>query len=108
MWACFYNLEHFATFEEAKATGGDRFVEVTRSMYLDTLVYRQRMAIVIETYLTDANSRAQETGKEVFCPMVGLGLGVWQISDKQNQIYVDCVYAAIRNLNVRGIHGVDG
>jgi hypothetical protein len=39
-----------------------------------------------EIFLAEAQDRAAAVGKKAFCHVVGLGLGVWQVDPKQQQI----------------------
>ena len=42
-------------------------------------MYIKRIQLSAETFLLEAESRGEETGREVYCHAVGLGLGVWQV-----------------------------
>ena len=100
-WAKFYGLKNgFPLFSDAcsrvaaeKAGKADnntgyrgadgkeigRFVELQggwQRVFLDTLVYRERMRISVETFLAEAEERAKEVGQQAFVHIVGLGLGV--------------------------------
>ena len=68
-------------------TGGFRMLGT--ATYLNTRVYKRRMRLVLEPFLMDANDRAAAAsaaaGKPVraYTHLVGLGLGVWMVSEKQ-------------------------
>jgi hypothetical protein len=47
------------------------------------------MAISLESFFADANDRGQAAGKQVYCHIVGLGLGVWQIHKNQENWFID-------------------
>ena len=46
-------------------------------------VYKQRLALVLEPFFIDASERAKAAGRPAYTHLVGLGLGVWQLCDKQ-------------------------
>lgn len=73
-------------------------------IYLNNLIYKQRMKYVIQSYLQEANQRAEETEKRKnslsttpsiniqvrgYVRPVGLGLGVWQIHSNQTHLYLE-------------------
>jgi len=48
--------------------------------------YKERMRITFETFLIEANARGvAANNKQVYCHVVGLGLGVWQLKGYQKQ-----------------------
>jgi len=48
--------------------------------------YKERMRITFETFLIEANARGVAAkNKQVYCHVVGLGLGVWQLRGYQKQ-----------------------
>jgi len=63
---------------------------------IDTTIYSRRLRMVIEPFLMDANRRGQEAGKKVYCHVVGLGLGVWKVDNRQERVMLD-VYAQVIN-----------
>lgn len=85
LWSGFYQTP-FATFEQATQDTTGRFIKINNKTYFDTLLYKKRMALVIEPFLHDANYRAQTANKKAYCHVVGLGLGVWQIHPIQTQL----------------------
>jgi len=112
LWASFYGLPHLPTYEEAaregacstmeeeEAVGGEtsstytpsRFAPLQNGAFLDLHVYRRRMRIAADTFLADANARGASLQRLVYGHLVGLGLGVWQVSDAQAEVVVE-VYA---------------
>lgn len=91
LWQQFYN-ETFPTFDQAAADTSGRYIQINRSMYLDSAVYKKRLQRVIEPFLLDANRRGKDKKKKVYCHAVGLGLGVWQRSTQQARLMLE-VYA---------------
>ena len=106
---------------EAKANSGQgRFLPVPpprasppglppvgdRPVFLDTVIYRERVAVCVETLLAEAESRGRETTKGpwerdgeqggVYVHVVGLGLGVWQVTDEQYSLSLDTWVRAMR------------
>jgi len=104
-WAETYGLPgNFVTHDEAKAafsapSGSGRFIKVPGG-FIDQLVYAARCELTAETFLAEANSRAEAVGAKAFCHLVGLGLGVWQIHDCQVPIQVDAYATVIRRMSL--------
>lgn len=82
IWSEFYG-EQFFTYEQAKQDTSDRFIKLNGIELFDTAIYKKRLAVVIEPFLFDANQRGKEQNKKVYLHIVGLGLGVWQVSPLQ-------------------------
>jgi len=76
IWSDFYETT-FATFEDATHDTTGRYVKIGNNSYLDTIVFKKRLAIVIEPFLVDAHERGKQVNKKVYLHCVGLGLGVW-------------------------------
>lgn len=104
-WASFYG-HTCATFEEAQSDTSGRFIKINNSEYLDGAIYKERMRMVIEPFLFDANDRAQECNKKAFLHIVGLGLGVWKKTDKQTEIMVQAYKEALQKHNLSSISDV--
>lgn len=95
-WAKFYGLDHFPSYEEAKATyeqenpAGSQpkqpqsYIQLPGNQYLNVAVYKARMRKVIEAFLIEANSRATKD-KPAYVHAVGLGVGAWAIPGAQLQ-----------------------
>lgn len=97
IWSSFYGTK-FPTFQEAQQDTSGRYHKIQNGAYFDTYVYKKRMAMVVEPFLRNANERGKELGKQVYAHIVGLGLGVWQVSPLQGKLLVD-VYADIMEKN---------
>ena len=67
-----------------------RYVETGPSsgLFLDKEIYTRRMQISAETFLVEADHRGVQETRDVYCHVVGLGLGVWRISSEQNQLFL--------------------
>lgn len=61
--------------------------------FFNVAVFKTRMRITFEMFLTDANLRGKmsKNPKGVYCHVVGLGLGVWQAHNLQGKWIVDVV-----------------
>lgn len=88
-WAVCYGLDHLPSYAEAEADASGRFLSDRRGQLFDTHTYRQRMRMVIEPFLLDANDRARAAGTRAYVHTVGLGLGVWQVDRRQAQLLAD-------------------
>lgn len=98
LWAELYESQidgnyAFPDYEDVKNDTTGRYLPVAHG-YLDTFVYKQRMALIVESFLFDANKRAEKAGKKAYLHIVGLGLGVWMIDKAQTDLLLD-VYASI-------------
>ena len=82
--------------------------------YFDVCKYKKRMKLSFETFLLEANSRGEqqrdanrrgEQRRKVYCHVVGLGLGVWQLPGYQNQTkhFFDAFEESLDILMKRGL-----
>ena len=71
---------------------------ITEQSYLHLPAYTQRIRIEADMLLAEANDRARREGKMAFVHVVGLGLGVWQISPKQKPIFAGIFLDALVDL----------
>jgi hypothetical protein len=110
IWAQLYEIPHFVTFEQAAQDTTGRFLKINNNSFLDTLVYKKRLAFVIEPFLIDANARGQEAGRDAFCAAVGLGLGVWAIPEikvEQNKLTIQVYAELLEKLDLPRIANID-
>jgi len=90
LWAAFYGLDHFPTYEEALKDKSGRYIQAQTGVLLDKVILKKRMRLVIEPFLADANARAAEKGKKAYVRATGLGLGVWALNrDLQMPLLID-------------------
>ncbi|XP_064074746.1 uncharacterized protein LOC113403429 isoform X1 [Vanessa tameamea] len=70
----------------------DRYKHVIRgkkySCIFDNEVYYKRICVLAEVTLIEADSRAEESGRNAFVNVIGCGLGVWMISKHQPDVYI--------------------
>lgn len=103
IWAKFYDVTQFPSWQEVTEDTSGRFTKIDSTTYLDNLVYKRRMLINAETFLIEAQIRAAKAGKKACCHVVGHGMGVWQVSTDQAQIYADCFADALTRLHLPNI-----
>lgn len=103
IWAELYqsrvdNQYVFPTYQEASLDKTGRYVPIkmgySKTIFLDTFVYRERMKFIVESFLLESNERARQSIKKGYLHVVGLGLGAWKLHDCQAEILVD-VYAKL-------------
>lgn len=118
MWAKFYLKSSdsvFPTFEEVmtlKDNNEALFNERYASHYhgfFNKQVYRERIRVVAEAYLRDANARVSEYPKKesAYVHVVGLGLGVWQVAPCQTELLVEAYAEVLRTVPLPHISHVD-
>ena len=61
----------------------NKFLDLPKGKNFNALIYRERISISAETFLLEANERGRLKDSGVHVVVVGLGLGVWKISDVQ-------------------------
>lgn len=64
--------------------------------YFNVELYQKRIEISVETFLCEANERGKAVGKSVYCHVVGLGLGSWQVTPKQANWMLEVFETTIR------------
>jgi hypothetical protein len=105
LWSNVYG-EKFPTFEEAKKDTSGRYILLNNGSYFDKIVYKKRMRLVVEPFLNDANKRATQN-KKAYVHIVGLGLGVWQIDERQAQYMLDACAQVIQENTLPHISDID-
>jgi len=127
LFANFYGMERVATYKEVRTAFDHKEVGVFAALkrtfqrgglqvqtedflpvlttrpiieesYLHLPAYTQRIRMVADMLLAEANDRARREGKTAFVHVVGLGLGVWQISPKQKPIFAGIFLDALVDL----------
>jgi chorismate mutase len=91
MWAEFYGIDRFPSFQEAMEDKSGRFIE-TKQGLLDSLIFKERMRAVIEPYLAEINKRGEHSGKQVYAHVVGLGTGAWSVDGVEQEKIIIQVY----------------
>ncbi|WP_068469007.1 ADP-ribosylhydrolase MavL family protein [Candidatus Protochlamydia phocaeensis] len=99
MWAKFYGektgeKDNFPSFEEAVADQTGQYLCILPDCYLNKKVYKERLKLILEPFLQEANQRAKEQNKQAYLHLAGLGLGVWKVCDEQSDLMLE-VYAEL-------------
>ena len=105
-WAQFYGIDRFPTLKDVKR-GDKRFINTDDDEYFDALVYKRRIAITAKTFLLEANERAKTANKKAYAHVVGLGLGLWQIHEAQDDLFVDAWEDVLKALPLPHVSDVD-
>lgn len=104
IWENFYDVPYFPLYSEVEKDTSGRFYKLESNqhqpLYFDTFIYRQKIKILAEVFLKEANFRAKKVDKKAFCHVVGLGLGAWKIGsarDLQTKITIESYLEVIKN-----------
>lgn len=103
LWSELYG-EKFPTFAQAQKDTTGRFVLLKNGFYFDVIAYKKRIEFVAEPFLRSANSHAEP---QVYVHVVGLGLGVWQIDERQVEWMLDVYAKIIRDNGLSLISDID-
>ncbi len=86
----------------------ERFIELdNKKASFDTQAYKERMRLVIEPFLGDAQKRATQAGKKAYVHIVGLGLGVWQLLPIQAELMMQVYAETIQKYDLSAIADFD-
>lgn len=98
LWAELYgsragNVYAFPTYEEVEAMTDkdERYIKIYGGFF-DKVLYKERLRLIVESFLLEANERAETQQKQGYLHIVGLGLGVWEVSREQTKLMLE-VYA---------------
>lgn len=80
-------------FEEAQNDKTGRFYPI-QGFYFDKIIYKERLKLILESFLLDSNEHAKKQGKKAYLHLVGLGLGHWEVCSQQQSLMLE-VYADI-------------
>eukprot|EP01127_Copromyxa_protea_P012375 TRINITY_DN321_c0_g1_i2.p1 TRINITY_DN321_c0_g1~~TRINITY_DN321_c0_g1_i2.p1 ORF type:complete len:1568 (-),score=371.64 TRINITY_DN321_c0_g1_i2:268-4602(-) len=72
-----------------------KYLKVKEDLFLNIEVYKMRLRLVIEAFLTAADTYAKNANKTAFCHAIGLGLGSWGLKPflaEQAEIIMLCYY----------------
>lgn len=106
IWQKFYG-EKFPTFDEAKSDKTSKYLYLSKDLYFNTSVYKKRMKMVIKPFLLNANREGKLQGKKVYCHVVGLGLGVWQVTSYQAKLMLEVYSEVINECNLEFISDIN-
>jgi hypothetical protein len=108
-----YGVTHFPTWSEAateyearKSDAECRYSRVGNELF-DRLAFRARIRVTLETVLLDAERRGVDSGRSAFVYLVGLGLGVWAVTRREQcALFLDELALAIAQLSLAHIGDV--
>ncbi|XP_066996323.2 uncharacterized protein [Anabrus simplex] len=104
IWARFYGvLPNLPTYDEVKKFINEpnmckRFLKLNDDAYFDSLIYEKRLAVSFETLLLEAEHRAKSARKKAFIHVVGIGLGVWSIDNRQEKRFLNAFASCLKKL----------
>ncbi|KAK5170325.1 uncharacterized protein LTR77_004912 [Saxophila tyrrhenica] len=73
-------------------------VALDSSLDFNNAMYKARMRITADLLLHEADARAADAGRKAHTYVVGLGLGVWQATDFQAQLYIKTFTNALNEI----------
>jgi len=76
-------------------------------LYINIPIYKLRLRLSIEPFLLEASERAIHENKLAYIHAVGLGLGVWQISNDQASWMLDVYKDVISENKLNGLSDID-
>jgi len=106
LWGVAGNLPTFAGVDAS----GPGFSQFRKDAFLNEEVYSARVRLTAEVLLLEAVERAKACGLKAYVHVVGLGLGVWRVSERQPALYVAAWQAALHALPshaARRLHTLD-
>jgi hypothetical protein len=111
IWSDFYGTK-LPTFVEARnAKDDNKYMPIVihrKKVYLNIEVYKKRIKMVIVPFLVDTNNRGiEQRGKLAYCHVVGLGLGVWQLTSIQAKLMLEAYTEVLSQLNLPNISDIN-
>lgn len=102
IWRKFYDSVHPETGHH-----GFPIVSTQRAPKLNFDLYKKRIAVTIETFLLEADTRGIEAETPVHTFLVGLGLGVWQIDRRQPATFIETLLTTIESLSLSSVEVIE-
>lgn len=89
LWAEYYQSglaerSNFPSYQQAHRDRSGFYAPFSydlQTYYFNTQVFKQRIRMIAEPFLADANRRGEEAGQQVYAVAVGFGIGVWAIPE---------------------------
>ncbi|XP_017870662.1 PREDICTED: uncharacterized protein LOC108618941 [Drosophila arizonae] len=103
LWRQFYEEPKDFRYNDVQADG-KRFMRLKHDIKFDKQVMGKRFAISFDTLLLEAEARAASAGKPAYIHVVGIGLGVWKVSDQQEEIFLATFEQRLRALSAKLTH----
>jgi len=117
LWKKFYEEEYFPTYNELEQQATNNTLPTGKfhkheskygtPKYINIRAYKKRIRISVETFLGDANNRAEVNSTKAYVHMVGIGLGVWQVSDSQALWMIEVFADVLENHKFPHISDID-
>ncbi|XP_016980131.1 uncharacterized protein LOC108045344 [Drosophila rhopaloa] len=102
IWRDFYGEPKDFIYEEVSEK--DDRIEMVPEGFFDHQIMGKRYAISFDTLLIEADSRAAKMGKPAYIHVVGIGLGVWRVSQRQTRTFFESFEDRLRALGSRLSH----
>ncbi|XP_034482551.1 uncharacterized protein LOC117788005 [Drosophila innubila] len=102
IWREFYQEPRDFCYDDIE-TNNKRFLPLVIGMF-DNVVMSKRYAISFDSLLLEAEARAAAAGKPAYIHVVGFGLGVWKITQRQEEIFYETFEQRLRALGPRLLH----
>ncbi|KAI7867774.1 hypothetical protein K492DRAFT_110435, partial [Lichtheimia hyalospora FSU 10163] len=113
IWAKFYNQKqineyyYFPSFEEIfNFSDEKKYYKLNDYEFFNIDIYKQRLSIPIEILLKESNNRSILKQKEAYIHVVGLVLGVWQITKKQATWFIEIFIDILKNTELNNFPDV--
>lgn len=112
IWTEFYKCgeggrNFFPSYDEAEQDASGKHLLVGKNTYLNVEVYKKRIRMSVEPFLLEANNKALQQKTKAYVHAVGIGLGVWKLSDHQGKLMVDVYSDVIKERNLTHISDID-
>lgn len=106
-WGRLWGETPLPTWEQAQIGQKESFLAISSKELFNTSVYTARIQIGAETLLAEAGARAAAADLKAYVHVVGLGLGVWQVTHQQVKYFMDGWAAALAAIKTTYIAHVD-
>ncbi|ALC49217.1 CG2909 [Drosophila busckii] len=104
MWREFYDEPKDFLWSDEEELKSKRFEKQMDMNKFDKLLMSKRYAVSFDTLLLEAEARAKAAGKPAYIHMVGYGLGVWQVTEVQQELFFEQLEARMRALGSKLTH----
>ena len=110
VFAKFYGMKNFHEFSDVK-THENLYEEsqkyLRKGRFLNKEIYTNRIQLSAETFLLEAEHRGILEDRDIYCHVVGLGLGVWQIHKDQNKFFLQAWVRAMQQLHLTRVKTIN-
>ncbi|KAJ3302826.1 hypothetical protein HDV03_004515 [Kappamyces sp. JEL0829] len=106
IWAEFYGVPAFDSYKAAQSQASVWF-PLRGEMFIHRAALKLRLSVTLELMIMETNDRAKKSQSMAYLHVVGLGLGVWRVSDLQTKWFLETFLEALHTLDVAWIGVVD-